>query len=334
MEKLNKISNSNMNYLFLKQIFNLEHFKDVDAIVENESPVEHVRVAGLMRVATSDFLVELSKAKLSYLIRKDFVNELREGSYLEDVTLEEFEVILKEGLDYIMGYVDGNIVELYMDMAREAMYKSVENILNTIAENLECHKNTGALSIQGRKIDYTVYINMDAYKDRLSENGDNPEDATLEGCYEVCASEIYTHSSINSFEALEKSGLLAITLATGEKLVDFLRSNVIRSIKDFKVTEIGNVFACNQFNDNEIDILISCGYNFSEDELIDCEEYYSDGLPYISVFAELDKRNYRIILCDCYNDMKYSFSDEEIEKIKEIAIRYIDSIKDGNYDMV
>ena len=32
--------------------------------------------------------------------------------------------------------------------------------------------------------------------------------------------------------------------------------------------------------------------------------------------------------------MKYSFSDEEIEKIKEIAIRYIDSVKDGNYDMV
>lgn len=334
MEKLNKISNSNMNYLFLKQIFNLEHFRNVDAIVENESPVEHVRVSGLMRVATSDFLVELSKANLSYLIRKDFIDELREGSYLEDVALEEFEVILKEGLDYIMGYIDDNVVNLYMDIAREAMYKPVKSILDTIAKNLEHHKNTGTLSIQGRKIDYILYTNMDAYRDRLSENGDNPEDATLEGCYEVCASELYRRSCMNSFEALEKSGLLTINLATGEKLINFLRANVIRSIKDFKVIEIGDVFTCNQLDDNEIDILISCDYNFSEDELMDCEEYKSDGLPYISVFVELDESDYKITLCDCYNDMKYSFSDDEIAKIKEIAIKYVDSVKDGNYDMI
>lgn len=100
----------------------------------------------------------------------------------------------------------------------------------------------------------------------------------------------------------------------------------MKNINEFKVLEIGEVFTFNELGINEIDMLISCKYNFSENDLMECEDYKSDGLPFISVLANLNTNNLDIQLSDCYNDMNYAFSEDQLLNIREKSINYINSI--------
>lgn len=150
MKELNEISVSNMNYLFLKQIFNLESFKAVETIVKNEYPRGYGMASELLEIVLEEFLRKLSKATLSDELKQDFINELDEGGYIDDLTIEEFREILQEGLLYLMGYVDDNIVELYIDFANQINLNS-ESIkipkkdLEEISKLMEAYSENGDL---------------------------------------------------------------------------------------------------------------------------------------------------------------------------------------------
>ena len=78
------------------------------------------------QICELDFFLEKLVKNWDKNIEKIVLIEMREGGYLDGLSMEEIEKLLRESIAYICGAENNEILEKYLDVARKVKF-SMEN---------------------------------------------------------------------------------------------------------------------------------------------------------------------------------------------------------------
>ena len=120
MKELMAVSVNSMNYFFLKEVFS-----------ENNTMKEYSNDLSTSRCVVKGYdLYGAHISELSLFLEKlvenwneDIENiiltEMSEGDYLDDLSMEEIEKLLRESIAYICGVENNKILERYLDVVEK-----------------------------------------------------------------------------------------------------------------------------------------------------------------------------------------------------------------------
>ena len=127
MNELMVVSICSMNYFFLKEVFSeINIMRDYS----NSISADGYMVKGYnlyeAQICELDFFLEKLVKNWDENIEKIVLIEMREGGYLDGLSMEEIEKLLRESIAYICGAENNEILEKYLDVARKVKF-SMEN---------------------------------------------------------------------------------------------------------------------------------------------------------------------------------------------------------------